>query len=127
MDSTTPVIGRVMGNTAAGDRTEILGATDHQTRRQALWLVRGLSLWRSHVQKLTLAVALAALVTLGACKKTGEGQYEVQKPVIGTETDTVNTPSIETGTVKDTVTVPTVGTEKKEVTLPKVEVNEPKE
>ena len=62
------------------------------------------------MQKLTLAVAIAALVTIGACKKTGEGQYEVQKPVVGTQTDTVNTPSIETGTVKDTVTItrPTV-------------------
>ncbi len=76
------------------------------------------------MNKLTVAVALAALIAVGACKKTGEGQYEVQKPVIGTESDTVNTPSIETGTVKDTVTVPTVGTEKKEVTLPKVEVKE---
>lgn len=79
------------------------------------------------MNKLTLAVALAALTALSACKKTGEGQYEVQKPVIGTESDTVNTPSVETGTVKDTITVPTVGTEKKEVNLPKVEVNEPKE
>jgi hypothetical protein len=79
------------------------------------------------VNKLTLAMALAALTTLSACKKTGEGQYEVQKPVIGTESDTVNTPSVETGTVKDTITVPTVGTEKKEVNLPKVEVNKPKE
>ena len=62
------------------------------------------------MNKLTLVVALAALTTLSACKKTGEGQYEVQKPVIGTETDTVNTPSVETGTVKDTVTItrPTV-------------------
>ena len=62
------------------------------------------------MQKLTLAVAIAALVTIGACKKTGEGQYEVQKPVVGTETDTVNTPSVETGTVKDTVVItkPTV-------------------
>ena len=76
------------------------------------------------MNKLMLAVALAALTAVGACKKTGEGQYEVQKPVIGTESDTVNTPSIETGTVKDTVTVPTVGTKKKEVTLPKVEVKE---
>jgi hypothetical protein len=76
------------------------------------------------VNKLMLAVALAALTAVGACKKTGEGQYEVQKPVIGTESDTVNTPSIETGTVKDTVTVPTVETKKKEVTLPKVEVKE---
>ena len=79
------------------------------------------------MNKLTLAVALAALTALSACKKTGEGQYEVQKPVIGTESDTVNTPTVETGTVKDTITVPTVGTEKKEVNLPKVEVNEPKE
>jgi hypothetical protein len=74
------------------------------------------------VRKLTLAVACAALWTLSGCKKTGEGQYEVQKPVVGTETDTVNTPSVETGTVKDTVNVPTVKTEKKEVTMPKVEV-----
>jgi outer membrane protein assembly factor BamE (lipoprotein component of BamABCDE complex) len=79
------------------------------------------------VRKLTLAVAFAALLTLSGCKKTGEGQYEVQKPVVGTETDTVNTPSVETGTVKDTVNVPTVKTEKKEVTMPKVEVKKPKE
>jgi hypothetical protein len=95
----------------------------------------GLSNWRSSwslnrrslVRKLTLALAFAALWTLSGCKKTGEGQYEVQKPVVGTETDTVNTPTIETGTVKDTINVPTVGTEKKEVTLPKVEVKKPKQ
>jgi hypothetical protein len=79
------------------------------------------------VRKLTLAVALAAVWTLSGCKKTGEGQYEVQKPVVGTETDTINTPSVETGTVKDTITVPTVKTEKKEVEVPKVEVKKPKE
>jgi hypothetical protein len=79
------------------------------------------------MRKLTLAVAFAALWTLNGCKKTGEGQYEVQKPVVGTETDTVNTPSVETGTVKDTVNVPTVKTEKKEVTMPKVEVKKPNE
>lgn len=79
------------------------------------------------MNKLTVVVALAALTAVSACKKTGDGQYEVQKPVVGTETDTVNTPTVETGTVKDTVTVPTVGTEKKEVKVPKVEVNPPKE
>jgi hypothetical protein len=77
------------------------------------------------VRKLSLAVAVAALWAVSGCKKTGEGQYEVQKPVVGTETDTVNTPSVETGTVKDTITVPKVGTEKKEVTVPKVEVKKP--
>jgi hypothetical protein len=69
------------------------------------------------VKKLTLAVAIIALVTAGACKKTGEGQYEVQKPVVGTETDTVNTPTVETGTVKDTVTI----------TRPTVDVKTPEE
>ena len=79
------------------------------------------------MRNVTLALAFAAVWTLSGCKKTGEGQYEVQKPVVGTETDTVNTPSVETGTAKDTVTVPKVETEKKEVTVPKVEVKKPKQ
>ncbi len=78
----------------------------------------------------TLAAAIAAFVlTSAACKKTGEGEYKVEKPVIGTETDTVETPSVETGTVKDTINVPDVdvNTEKKEVELPKVDVETPSE
>ena len=78
------------------------------------------------MRKATLTLAAVAMWTLTACKKTGDGQYEVQKPVVGTETDTVNTPTVETGTVKDTINVPKVETEKKEVTLPKVEVKKPK-
>lgn len=74
------------------------------------------------MRNLTLAAGIAALVITGACRKTGEGEYEVQKPTIGTTTDTVHTPSVETGTVKDTITVPKVTTEKKEVTVPKVDV-----
>jgi hypothetical protein len=79
------------------------------------------------VRKTTIVLALTAVWTLSGCKKTGQGQYEVQKPVVGTETDTVNTPTVETGTVKDTVSVPKVETEKKEVTVPKVEVKKPKQ
>lgn len=79
------------------------------------------------MRKLTLAAGIAALIATGACKKTGEGQYEVQKPTVGTTTDTVETPSIETGTVKDTIDVPKVTTEKKEVTVPKVDVKTPSE
>ena len=79
------------------------------------------------MRKLILALALAAVWTLSGCKKTGEGQYEVEKPTVGTTTDTVNTPSVETGTVKDTITVPKVETEKKEVEVPKVEVKKPNE
>ena len=78
------------------------------------------------MRKLTLAVAFAAVWTLSGCKKTGEGQYEVQKPVVGTEADTVNTPTVETGTAKDTITVPKIKTEKKEVTVPTVDVDKPK-
>ena len=77
------------------------------------------------MRRLTLAAGIASLVVAGACRKTGEGEYEVQKPTVGTTTDTVQTPSVETGSVKDTVDVPKVTTEKKEVTVPKVEVQKP--
>jgi hypothetical protein len=79
------------------------------------------------VRKLMLAAGIAALVITGACKKTGEGEYEVQKPTVGTKADTIETPSVETGVVKDTLDVPTVGTEKKEVDLPKVKVVPPED
>jgi hypothetical protein len=81
------------------------------------------------VRTLTLALAFATVSTLSACEKTGEGQYEVQKPVVGTETDTINTPTVETGTVRDTIDVPDVDvkTEKKEVTRPTVDVDKPNE
>ena len=79
------------------------------------------------MRKLALAAGIAAFVVTGACRKTGEGQYEVQKPTVGTTTDTVETPSVETGTVKDTLNVPKVTTEKKEVTVPKVDVKTPEE
>jgi hypothetical protein len=84
---------------------------------------------RSSVRTIALAGAIAALVATSACEKTGEGEYQVEKPVIGTETDTVQTPSVETGTVTDTINVPDVdvNTEKKEVKLPKVDVETPSE
>jgi hypothetical protein len=63
------------------------------------------------VRSITLAAAIAAFVLTSGCKKTGEGEYQVEKPVIGTETDTVETPSVETGTVKDTISVPNVDVE----------------
>lgn len=77
----------------------------------------------------SLAAAFAAFVLTTGCEKTGEGEYQVEKPVIGTETDTVETPSIETGSVKDTISVPDVdvNTEKKEVNVPTVDVETPDE
>ncbi|MDQ3672908.1 MAG: hypothetical protein M3365_00820 [Gemmatimonadota bacterium] len=52
--------------------------------------------------------AVMAVVSISACKKTGEGEYQVEKPVVGTVTDTINTPSVEVGKDTVAVTVPTV-------------------
>lgn len=73
-----------------------------------------------------VALLVVAAGSLGGCRKTGEGEYEVDKPVIGTEKDTINTPSVDVGTQKDTITVPTVTTEQREVTVPTVDVDPPK-
>lgn len=61
------------------------------------------------MRKLLAGAALVALVATIGCKKTGEGEYEVERPVVGTTTDTINTP--------------TVGTEQRQVTVPDVDVN----
>ena len=73
-------------------------ARTHTSSREALW------------RKILIAVALTA--ALGACKKTGEGEYQVEKPVVGTQTDTVHTPSVDVGTRTDTINTPTMGTQK---------------
>lgn len=70
------------------------------------------------------AAAVATLAALSACKKTGEGEYEVQKPVVGTQTDTVHTPTVDVTSQTDTVSVPKVEVKKDSTTVkvPKVEV-----
>ncbi len=79
------------------------------------------------MQKIAIAVTLAALVSVTACKKTGEGEYEVQKPVIGTQTDTVHTPSVEVGTDTTKVVTPKVEVKKDtaHIVTPKVTVKKP--
>ena len=79
------------------------------------------------MQRIAIAVTLVALTSLAACKKTGEGEYEVQKPVIGTQTDTVHTPSVEVGTDTHTVAVPKVDVNKDtaKIVTPKVTVKKP--
>ena len=53
--------------------------------------------------------AAAAIMALGACSKTKEGDIVVDKPVgIQTTPDTLHPPRI--GTRTDTITTPTVGT-----------------
>lgn len=77
---------------------------------------------------LTIA-GLAAMIAVAGCKKTGEGEYEVEKPVVGTETDTIRTPDVDVGMKKDTITVPDVDVKKKktEVNVPDVDVQSPSE
>ena len=79
------------------------------------------------MRKTMIVLTLAAAVSMGACKKTGEGEYEVQKPVIGTQTDTVHTPSVEVGTDTHTVTTPKVEVKKDSthIVTPKVTVKKP--
>lgn len=60
------------------------------------------------MRKIAAVAAILAVVSVSACKKTGEGEYTVEKPVVGTVTDTVNTPSIDVATESVTVKVPTV-------------------
>ncbi len=81
------------------------------------------------MRSLAIMALVVALGTTGACRKTGEGEYEVEKPVVGTETDTVHTPSVDVGTTRDTIAVPEVDvkTKKKEVKVPDVDVRSSEE
>ena len=60
---------------------------------------------------------VAAALALAACKKTGEGEYQVQVPKVTLDTATVHTPTV--GTTTDTVNVPVVGTQKDTVIVNK--------
>lgn len=95
------------------------------------------------MRKPALVAALALTAALGACKKTGEGEFQVKTPEVdvktktttvttpsvdmGSKVDTINTPVV--GTTKDTLIVdrPTVGTKKTEVRTPTVDVKGPNE
>ena len=64
------------------------------------------------MRKLAMAGAMTLVALSAACKKTGDGQYQVQTPNVNVSSDThtVQTPTVETGTRKDTLvtTTPTV-------------------
>jgi hypothetical protein len=65
-----------------------------------------------------------AVVSISACKKTGEGEYQVEKPVVGTQTDTIHTPTIDVGMDTAKVTVPKVSVRKDtaQIKVPTVKV-----
>jgi hypothetical protein len=72
------------------------------------------------VRKLAAIAAVMAVVSISACKKTGEGEYQVEKPVIGTQTDTIHTPTIDVGTQTTTVAVPKVKMDSAKIKTPTV-------
>ena len=74
------------------------------------------------VRKLAAVAAVMAVVSISACKKTGEGQYQIEKPVIGTQTDTIHTPTIDVGTQTTTVAVPKVKMDSAKIKTPTVTV-----
>ena len=74
------------------------------------------------MRKLAAVAAVMAVVSISACKKTGEGQYQIEKPVIGTQTDTIHTPTIDVGTQTTTVAVPKVKMDSAKIKTPTVTV-----
>jgi hypothetical protein len=75
------------------------------------------------VRKILIPAAAMAVFSVAACERTGDGQYEVDRPVVGTERDTVTFPQVETGTITDTVDVPTIRTEEREIQRPTIRVD----
>ncbi len=78
------------------------------------------------MKRMIFAAAVLTLATT-ACKKTGEGTYEVQKPVVGTVTDTVHTPVVKTGVDTATVAVPKleVKHDSAKIKIPTVTIKKP--
>jgi hypothetical protein len=74
------------------------------------------------VRKLAVVAAVLAVVSISACKKTGEGEYQVEKPVVGTQTDTIHTPTIQVGTETTTVAVPKVKMDSAKIKTPTLKV-----
>ena len=80
------------------------------------------------MRKFAVVAAIVAAGSLSACKKTAPGEYEVQRPVLGTQTDTIHTPTVQMGTDTAKVAVPKVEVKKDStaVKVPTVKVNPPK-
>ena len=72
----------------------------------------------------TLLIVGLLATAATACKKTGDNQYEVQKPVLGTVRETVTTPSVSISTETKKVEVPKVEMGKDTVTVktPKIDI-----
>lgn len=76
------------------------------------------------MKKALALVAISSLLTVGACSKTESGDLEVEKPVVGTVTDTVSVPTLDVGTQTQQVAVPNVEVKTDSVTIktPTIEI-----
>ena len=74
------------------------------------------------MRKLAAVAAVMAVVSISACKKTGDGEYQVEKPVVGTQTDTIHTPTVQVGTETTTVAVPKVKMDSAKIKTPTITV-----
>ena len=73
-----------------------------------------------------LFIAAAVLVpVLAGCKKTGENEYEVDRPVVGVEKDTIRTPDVDVRMEDRQVEVPDVDVKRDTTTIkvPDIDVN----
>ena len=59
------------------------------------------------MRKIAVVMALAAVTTLAACKKTGEGEFQVKTPDVDVKADstTIQTPSVDVNTRPETTIV----------------------
>ena len=66
-------------------------------------------------------LGVAVIVSIAACSKTGENEYQVKTPDVNVSTDThtVRTPDVDVGTKTDTLNVPVVGTKKDTIVIDK--------
>ncbi|HEY8833600.1 MAG TPA: hypothetical protein VIM21_13975 [Gemmatimonadaceae bacterium] len=74
------------------------------------------------MRKLAAVAAVMAVVSISACKKTGDGEYQVEKPVVGTQTDTIHTPTVQVGSETTTVAVPKVKMDSAKIKTPTITV-----
>ena len=74
------------------------------------------------MRKLAAVAAVMAVVSISACKKTGDGEYQVETPVVGTQTDTLHTPTVQVGTETTTVAVPKVKMDSAKIKTPTITV-----
>ncbi len=67
------------------------------------------------MRKSAVALGFGIALAVGACSKTDNGDIVVQKPVVGTVTDTLHPPQVTVGTDTHSVVVPKVVVKKETV------------